>query len=71
MPSFYVTARKTSPLTPVTVEAKSREGAIQQVIDTAAEGEEIEVTSAVEMSPATPPPEGVTGTSAHAAHAKK
>jgi hypothetical protein len=54
MASFYVTARKTSPITPVTVEAETRELAIQQVVATAAEGEQIEVLQCNEVIPDAP-----------------
>jgi hypothetical protein len=64
MPSFAITARKTSPLTPVTVDAPSHQEAIQQVVDTAAEGEQIEVLSCVEVVPEEVPPVGGTGTTA-------
>lgn len=49
MPSYNITARKTSPITPVTLTAVSREEAIQQVIKTAAPGEEIEVLQVLEV----------------------
>lgn len=49
MPSYNITARKTSPITPVTITAPSREDAIQQVIKTAAAGEEIEVLQTIEV----------------------
>ena len=58
MPSYVVTGRKTGPMTPVTVEAETREEAIAQVVATVAEGEQIEVMSAVEQ-PAKSPPEVV------------
>jgi hypothetical protein len=63
MASFYVTARKTSPITPVTVEAESRELAIQQVLDTKGEGEEIEVLQCTEVL-AEPPTAPVTASKA-------
>jgi len=65
MASFYITARKTSPITPVTVEALTRELAIQQVVDAKGEGEEIEVLQCQELEPTAPA--GATGTS----HARK
>jgi hypothetical protein len=54
MPSYYITARKTSPITPVTVEALTREQAIQQVLDTRGEGEEIEILQTQELEPTAP-----------------
>jgi len=53
MPSFYITARKISPLTPLTVDAETREAAVQQVVDSAAEGEAVEVTNVKELPPGT------------------
>lgn len=66
MASYYVTARKTSPITPVTVEAESRELAIQQVLDTKGEGEEIEILQCTEV-----PVEGVPVTKAESKSEKK
>jgi hypothetical protein len=74
MATFTVTARKTSPITPVTVEADSREIAIQQVVDQVAEGEQIEVLQCVEEVSDTPPgatgATGATGTATRS-HSKK
>jgi hypothetical protein len=60
MPDFIVRSRKTSPITDATVNATSRERAIQQTLDTAAEGESIEVMNVQEL-PSTGPT-GTTGT---------
>jgi hypothetical protein len=62
MPSFDITARKTSPLTSVTVEANTREEAVAQIVAQAAEGEQIEVLQCIEALPdAGAPPPGATG----------
>jgi hypothetical protein len=63
MPQFEITARKTSPITPVTVEAENRELAIIQVVEAVAEGETVEVLQCTEVlaDPGAPPP-GTTGT---------
>jgi hypothetical protein len=56
MPSFYVRTRKTTPLEIVTVDAENREKAIRQVVEAAAEGEEVEVLAVQEFVPAVEPP---------------
>ena len=57
MPTFNITARKTTPLTPLTVESDTREGAIQQVLDTGAdEGGTVEVLTCTELTGAAAPP---------------
>jgi hypothetical protein len=56
MTSYTITARKTSPVTPVVVEAESRELAIQQVVDQAAEGEQVEVLQCIETIEGEEPP---------------
>ena len=64
MTSFYITARKTSPLTPLVVEAWTREEAIAQVVATAGLGEEVAVSQCEEMGPGfemPPVPPGATG----------
>jgi len=61
MGSYYITARKTSPITPVTVEADTPELAIIQVVQSAGEGEQIEVLQVQQLEPGLP--EGATGTS--------
>lgn len=59
MTSYNVTARKTSPLTPMVVEAATREEAIAQVVAQAAEGEAVEVLQCIETIPGEePPPDG-------------
>jgi hypothetical protein len=55
MPDFVVKARKTSPEVITTVTALTREDAVLQVVQAAAEGEEIEVFDAKEL------PAGATG----------
>lgn len=55
MTSYTITARKTSPITPVVVEAETRELAIQQVVEQVAEGEQIEVLQCVETIEGEPP----------------
>lgn len=56
MPTYNITARKTSPVVPVQVEAETRELAITQVVEQAGEGEEIEVLQCEEL-----PAEGGSG----------
>lgn len=55
MPDFIVRSRKTMPIVDETITATSRETAIHQVVQTAAEGEEIEVLDAKEVVPAAEP----------------
>jgi hypothetical protein len=61
MPTFYVTGRKIPPPTTVSVDAATREEAISQVVQSAAPGEEFEVTSATTEQPEEAPPGGATG----------
>lgn len=63
MASFYVTARKTTPLTPLTIEAETREGAAAQVVAEAEEGATVEILEIRELGPTevAPPTGGVTG----------
>lgn len=63
MPQFTITARKTSPITPVTIDAETRELAITEVVASAGEGEEIEVLQCTEVLVEGAPPAGATGTS--------
>jgi len=65
MPSFYITAKKISALTPLTVDAFNRDEAIAMVVATAALGEEVQVSRCEEMGPGfeiPPVPTGTTGT---------
>jgi hypothetical protein len=59
MADYIVRTRKTSPWTEETVDANSREQAIQKVVEAAEEGEEVEVSTVVEAppQPAEPAPE--------------
>ena len=73
MPQYNVTARKTSPITPVVVDAETRELAIIQIVETAAEGEQIEVLQCIERPADAPPTGGASGASgaAMSAHHRK
>lgn len=64
MPSFAIKSRVTSPITEATVDADSREKAIQQTVDAgmATEGSQVEVLNVEQMPSAAAP--GVTGTKA-------
>ena len=61
MTSFNITARKTSPITPVVIEADTREEAIAQVVAQAAAGEQVEVLQCIEAIPGEEPPAGPSG----------
>jgi len=71
MPQFNITARKTSPITPVVVEAENRELAIIQVVEAVAEGETVEVLQCVEVPADAPPTGGATGATGGATSHRK
>lgn len=70
MTSYNITARKTSPITPVTVEAASSEEAIAQVVASATEGEQIEILQCIPALVETPPAGGATGATGPASRHK-
>jgi hypothetical protein len=51
MPTYEVKSRTTGPDTITTVEADTREQAIQMTLDAAAEGDSVEVMQVTEMAP--------------------
>lgn len=57
MPTFIVKARKITPLTTVNIDAETREKAVAETIATAAEGEEVQITSVEEAAPEVAPQE--------------
>jgi hypothetical protein len=57
MPTFAVRSRTIHPLEDTTVDAETREGAIDQLVKTAtAAGDTIQILTVAEMPPTAPPP---------------